>query len=511
MPEAIQTNVVVCEGGLNNQANPITIRPGESLISMNYEPSLLGGYRRITGHSKWDTNVVPGAGDRVLGCAVFNGGVIAARDDANPFVDIYFSTGSGWGTQINSDTTRTAGGKHYFTKYNYTGTNRIIGVDGKNLPFRYESDGTYTLINASGSPANAKVVAEFKNHIFYGGYTSNAGAITFSVPLDEEDFTALSGAGEIVIGDKVVQLTRFRDALIIFCQSSIYRLIGDSKFNFEIEPITKKIGCNAPDSVQELGGDLYFLGPDGIRTLAATERLGDVELATVSKKIQDLIPNIHAVPLENITSIAIKAKSQYRLHYATNSGTIPDSRGIIGGLVNDSEGNLIWEWMESKGMKPFCMDSDFVADEELFIFGDFNGFIQNLENGNDFAGTAVPSVLQTAYNHFDDPTRRKTCYKATVFYQAEGLISLDVYLMWDYDDPNKLQPPLFTIPIGGSIDKYGSGLYGTATYGSSDIPRAKHTTIGSGYQLSLRFIAEDSNPPHIIQGFALEYGLGGRR
>ncbi len=510
MPEAIQTNVVVCEGGLNNQANPITIGSGESIIAINYEPSLLGGYRRITGHSKWDTNEVPGTGDRVLGCAVFSGGVIAARENVSNFTDVYFSTGSGWGAKINTDVTRVPAGKHYFTKYNYTGDNRIIGVDGENPAFRYDGS-TYTLLNASGSPADAKVVAEFKNHIFYGGYSSNEGAITFSVPLDETDFTALSGAGEIVVGDAIVQLTRFRDELIIFCQSSIYKLSGDSKFNFEIEPITKAIGCNAPDSVQELGGDLYFLGPDGIRTLAATERLGDVELATVSKKIQDLIPNIHAVPLENITSIIIKAKSQYRLHYATDSGDIPDARGIIGGLVNSAEGNLIWEWNESKGMKPFCMDSDFVDDEELFIFGDFNGFIQNLETGNDFAGTAVPSVLQTAYNHFDDPTRRKTCYKATVFYQAEGTISLDVYLLWDYDDTNKLQPPLFQIPIGGGTGKYGAGLYGTSAYGSSDIPRAKSTTIGSGYQLSLKFIAEDSNPPHIIQGFALEYGLGGRR
>ncbi len=509
MPENIQTNIVICEGMLNNQANPITIDSGEAIISINYEPSLLGGYRRLSGITKFDTNIVPGAGDRVLGVSVFGSGALAARDNATPNVDIYVSSGSGWGAKINTDT-RTAGGKHFFTKYNFTGTRRIIGVDGKNNPFRWDGT-TYTLLNAAGSPSNAKYVAEFKRHIFYSGYTSNTGAITFSVPLDETSFAAADGAGEIVVGDTVVALRKFREQLIIFCDNSIFKLVGDSKFNFELLPITFDIGCAAADTIQEIGGNLYFLGPDGIRTLAGTERIGDIELASVSKNVQDLFPNVLATSNVNITSVTVPSKSQYRLFYSNDSDAVADALGVIGGIKRDTQGELKWEWGELKGIKAFCADSDFIANQERVMHGAFDGFIYEQELGNDFAGTAINSVLQTAYNHFDDPSKRKVLYKATIFYQAEGVIALDVFLLYDYDDGTKLQPAKFTITTGGSTTTYGAAVYGTDAYGSAEIPRTKQTTIGSGFQTSLKFLANDSNPAHIIQGFALEYGLASRR
>ncbi len=506
MPEAILTNVVVCEGGLNNQVNPLTIQPGEAIISINYEPSLLGGYRRITGFTKFDTTAVTGSGDRVLGVSVFDGGVLAVRDSGTS-ADIFTSTGSGW-TKINGTTVRTEGGKHFFTKFDYTGTRKLIGVDGNNDPFLW--DGT-TFSELTSGPVDAKYVAEYKRHIFYSGYTTNTGAITFSVPLDETDFSAANGAGEIVVGDTVVALKKFRDQLIIFCDNSIFKLTGSSKFDFQLLPVTFDIGCAAADSVQEIGGDLYFLAPDGIRTLAGTERIGDIELASVSKKIQDLTPNVLSTSNTNITSLNIPAKSQYRLFYSNDGDVVTDALGIVGGIKTASDGNLQWEWGELQGIKLFCADTDFITNQERIMHGAFDGFIYEQELGNDFSGTAVDSVLQTAYNHYDEPTKRKTNYKATIFYQAEGVISLDVFLIYDYDDGDKLQPANFTITTGGSTTTYGAAVYNTDAYGSAEIPKKAQTTIGSGFQTSLKFLANDSNPPHIIQGFTLEYGLGGRR
>jgi len=513
MPEKIQTGVVVCEGGLNNPANPIKIDPGAALISINYEASLLGGYRRVTGFTKYDSAIVPGAGDRVLGVAVFGAGVIAARDNATPKVDIYVSSGSGWGSKINTDT-RSNGGKHYFTKYDYTGTPMIIGVDGNNNPFRWDGT-TYTLLNGAGSPADAAYVAEFKNHIFYSGYTSNTGAITFSAPLAETDFTAANGAGEIIVGDTVVALRKFRDQLIIFCDNSIFKLVGDSLFNFEVLPITFDIGCAAPDSIQEIGGTLYFLGPDGIRTIAGTERFGDIELASVSRSIQDIIPSILSVSNANITSLAIPSKNQYRLFYSNDSDTVPNALGIIGGnirtIASRQEDSFRWEWGELKGIKAFCADTDFIANKERVVHGGFDGYIHEQELGNTFNGTNIPAVLQTAYNHLEEPTKRKTIYKTTIFYQAEGTVSISVYLLYDYDDGNKLQPASFTVSTGSGTIVYGAAVYNTDVYGDSALPRAEQTVIGSGNQVSFKFVTEDSNPPHTIQGYTLEYGLGGRR
>ena len=79
-----------------------------------------------------------------------------------------------------------------------------------------------------------------------------------------------------------------------------------------VVPVTRKIGCVDGKSIQEIGGDLIYLAPDGLRTIAGTERIGDVELGTVSKQIQDRIADIGT---DNITSTIIRSKSQYRLFF----------------------------------------------------------------------------------------------------------------------------------------------------------------------------------------------------
>ena len=56
-----------------------------------------------------------------------------------------------------------------------------------------------------------------------------------------------------------------------------------------IVPVAENVGCLSGYSIQEIGGDLIFLAPDGLRTVAGTARIGDVELGTVSKAIQPIL------------------------------------------------------------------------------------------------------------------------------------------------------------------------------------------------------------------------------
>ena len=512
MPENIQTSSVACVGGLNTELNNLLIQPGEAITMINYEPALTGGYRRINGYSKFDTNEVPPTSSAVpiLGVAVYDNGVIAAKVNGSANTDIYFSTGSGWGAKLNSDT-RPGSGKHRFVRYNWTGIERIIGVDGLNDPFRYEgfATDTYTLLDASGTPADPKYIAEFQNHIFYGGYSSNTGAITFTVPLDETSYAAIDGAGEIVVGDTIVNLRRFREQLIIFCETSIWKLVGTSKFNWELSPITYNIGLAAADTVQEIGGDLYFLAADGVRTLSATERIGDVELAVVTRKIHSLIPNIFPITQDNISTVLIRNKNQYRLFYSPTSLAATQSKGLLGG-IRAVDGAPTWEWGELRGIKPFTLDNGFISNIETIIHGGFDGFVYQQENGTDLNGTSIESVLQLAYNNLEDPTIRKTLYKVTIFHTTEGSINISVPLLYDFQEPDKLQPAAFTMDSASGLSVYGTAVYGTALYGTGSLPAHKELVIGSGFQSSFKFITKDSNPPHTIQGYALEYGLGSR-
>ena len=134
----------------------------------------------------------------------------------------------------------------------------------------------------STAVTGAKFVAVFKDHMFYAGMANNKQEVVFSVPFDEDDFTTGSGAGSFKVDDTITGLKVFREDLFVFCQDRIFKLSGTSSSNFAVTPVTRNIGCVNGQTIQEFAGDLIFLAPDGLRTVAGTARIGDVELGTIS-------------------------------------------------------------------------------------------------------------------------------------------------------------------------------------------------------------------------------------
>ena len=86
---------------------------------------------------------------------------------------------------------------------------------------------------------------------------------------------------------------------------------------------------------------LSILLPDGLRTIAGTERIADVELGTVSKQIQDRIDEIGTARL---SSVVIRSKSQHRLFYPTEAQAQASARGLIGVIKAGIEGGIGWEY-----------------------------------------------------------------------------------------------------------------------------------------------------------------------
>ncbi len=69
---------------------------------------------------------------------------------------------------------------------------------------------------------------------------------------------------------------------------------------------------------------------------------------TVSKQIQD---RINDITYDNVTSLVIRDKSQYRLFYPTD-GAEDSSKGIIAVIkVNPNTGQLGYEYADVKGIK----------------------------------------------------------------------------------------------------------------------------------------------------------------
>ena len=104
----------------------------------------------------------------------------------------------------------------------------------------------------------------------------------------------------------------FRDTLINFSEEDIRKLDGTSVADFTLNTITNDLGCVRGDTIQEIGGDILFLGSDGVRFLGATERIGDFSLQLASRTIQDIFTNF-INPARQFCSLKIREKNQYRM------------------------------------------------------------------------------------------------------------------------------------------------------------------------------------------------------
>jgi hypothetical protein len=638
-PEYISPYVVTTSGGLVLDRDVYTMPVGAASILQNFEPSVRGGYRRLSGTSRFSSSQVGGSSSTILGVAVFNNGVVAAQS-----TNVYFGTGSSW-TSIDSG--RTSAGRYRFEKYNFsTNEERIIFADGANAASMYNGttvldikgdatnisttgsissgstslsvgsasglvEGLYVNISVTHSPASQvgsgatsfdvsdasnlvvgmtvsgtgiasgtaisgissntvtidkattaiiatsetltfrtvsastrissisgttitlssastnavssvtvifdglgtapsdpSMVTAFKNHMFYAGMSAEPNTIVFSAIGDENDFTPSNGAGSLNVDSTIIALKSFRGELIIFCEDRIYKLAGNALADFAIAPISRNVGCSDAFSIQEIGGDVIFLAPDGLRTIAGTARIGDVELGTVSKQIQARISDIG---FTNISSVVIRDKSQYRLFYPSG-GLESAEKGIIGVLKSNPSGQIGWEYSDIRGIKPSCCDSGFISGVEKVIHGGFDGYVYLQESGNTFNGTAMKAIYRSPDLTMGDAGIRKNMQRINVNYDPEGSVNASLFVKYDFEDAGTPQPSAYTLSTADTAAVYDNSgtLYDSAVYDAEGMPIVRQSVEGSGFTVVIRLEDESSNPPITLKGFELEFTPGAR-
>ena len=404
-------------------------------------------------------------------------------------------------------TSRESAGKTRFARYNYTGTEKIAIVDGTNVPALYDNT-TFTALNDVPTDVNgASFVVNFKNQLFFG----KSNLLTFTAPYTDNDFTAAAGSGTISLGATITGLIIFRQQLIIFTETSILQLVGNTIADFNLQPITLDIGCVDTDTIQEVGGDVMFLGPDGLRLLSGTDRIGDFGLGNVSKTIQKEVTSFISTNT-SFASVVIRNKSQYRiLGYNTNI-TQENAQGILGTQFAGQGGEGM-AWAETRGIRAYVADSRFYQNIETIVFGNDDGYLYQMEDGNNFDGANIQTTFATPFMPINDPRVRKTFYKAFLYTDPQGSVSFDMSLKLDFDQKDSIQPT--QINFANSTGQVA--FYGTAEYGSSAVFSTKLLTlfetqlIGSGFTGSIQFESDSTDPPFSLDAITIEFGINTRR
>jgi hypothetical protein len=391
-------------------------------------------------------------------------------------------------------------------------SSKLFLTDGINPAATYDGT-TYTQVTHANAPDSPRFAAAFKNHMFLAGDPSEPFNLYFSAPLNETDFSPANGAGVINVGFEIVQIKSFRDDLYIFGKNAIKSLRGTNIADFIVSEVTTNLGCVASDSVVELGGNLLFLGPDGFRPVAGTSKIGDVELETISKQIQftinAILQELIAEDLDPdlLTSVVIRKKSQFRLFIPT-SGTF----GLLGGL-RQRDGGFSFEFSQLFDFPATCASSGYVGVDEIVIHGDANGKVHKQETGSSFDGQPILSVYQTPYYYFEDPTIRKNFYNLTTFLRSEGSTTISLGVSYDFDDSQTVfNPSNYSMTTSGAAAYYNEAVYDSAAvFDGNPSPVEKVNIEGSGFSIAFKYVTNDTNASHTVQGLVMNYSMNDRR
>jgi len=526
-----QPYTVACAGGLVKSANSIDLlrTPGVARELRNFEVSIEGGYRRINGYTKLggaSATRPTGSATQILGVIPYADGVIACAGTG-----IYFSQDGITWLQVNrlsavsgdnyatftgkALSARTGQGQCSFAVFeNSYDYGEIIISDGANRPFSFRMEGTgalntrtfFSSLITVDSTNSVKYVTVHDHHLIAAGVDNNDSTVYYSVNNDPDNFTGV-GAGAITISDKIVGIRGFREDLIIFCENSLHKLINiNDSGTVAVVPVAENVGCLSGYSIQEIGGDLVFLAPDGLRTVAGTARIGDVELGTVSKAIQPLLNDIaRNINDYTITSMVHRDKSQYRLFYSDLVGI---KNGIIGTLRPNG-----FEWSEIRGIEVSAIGTAFneVGIEEHY-HGSTSGYVYVHDSGNSFDGSNILARFGTPDYDYGDLGTLKTLHYLKVSASAEGVVTPDIQVRFDYGSSDTPQPSsLFDL---GTIDPpslFGDAVFGTNIFGGAENPLIRIPLQGSGYSNNFTVISEDTKAPYTINGFYIDFIPSGRR
>jgi hypothetical protein len=527
-----------CKGGLNTNLNSIEIlgNPGFAKVLENFEVDPDGGYRRINGFTAYGgaSATRPNGSNAVLGIQPYADGVVVCSgtdmffsNDGVTWLQINRSGVAGGGDNYTTFTgrsvlTRTDQGQCQFAllegaSFNY---GQLVIADGANKLYKFRMEGTGLLntrtffageITVDGSNA-VKYITVHDHHLIASGVADNLNTIYYSVYNDATNFTG-AGAGAVAISDQVQGIKGFRENLIVFSQNSIHKLINiNDSSNVRVDPITENVGCLSGYSIQEFGGDLVFLAPDGIRTIAGTARIGDVELSSISRQIQEIVTALTTSTSSFIiTSDVLRSKSQYRLFYSTIAQNPSEAKGIIGTFTGQG-----FEWSETKGIQALGFASGFNSNGvEVSFHGDKDGYVYNHDTGDSFLNNGSEANIFATYQTPDidcgDIGTRKTLKYVRTSFSPEGDLQPVLRLRYDYQDSDIPQPSDYTLTDIPLPAIFGTSIFGVATFGASADPMFRQTVEGSGSTVSFRIRSDDKRSPYAINGFYIDYMPSGRR
>lgn len=450
----------------------------------------------------------PGYCTEALNCVISKNGLVESREGASklnavaatgtPTLDVVFSYIEDDGTEniistggnkiwVGTGTLTDKTGALTVTVDNWQFQNyagEVFGYNGTDAPIYWNGGaGAFLTIASKGTAAG---IVNSKCHLSAFGRswvvdTTTVSQINYSDLLVPEDFTGgSSGTIDLNVvwpysNDTITCLAVHNNNLIIFCERSIV-VYGnaDDVNNIYLVEVVKDIGCIARDSVQNIGNDLLFLSSDGVRSFSRTIIQDNMPISEISAPIRDEFINDVGRETPGLIRSAYNEKKGF---YLINLPSIETT--YVCDVRLASQG--IYRWTKWEGAL-YGLASGY--DDTLY-FGLAGGFLAKYSGYNDLASTYIMK-FRTGWI---DPGLQtsKAIWKRALWY-ISSLTNRLIVTGWAFDfNDEKIYTTSASIQ-GSSPDVYGTGVYGTATYGGDYVQLPyRYSMKGTGSLIKLGF------------------------
>lgn len=510
------------EGGLDIVTPGIVTNPGTARASMNYESDMTG-YRRMIGYERYDgrlsptdayaaaDNIVQGAIDReearvailevpgsgpVRGVHYYAGKLYAWRSTADlTAVAMYVESDTGW--QLVSSAFP-PGGRYELGNFNFLGAAaeaKMYGVNGVGKGFQF--DGTNLIFIDTGMVPDIPIKqTAHKRHLFYAFRGGSAQHSSIGDPLE---WSAVTGAAEIAVGDEITDLVPAApENMAIMARNSVHMLYGNDATDWQLTALTSEAGA-LPYTAQKMGPIIY-MDNRGIRALDTTSAFGNFEIGTMSQPVQPMLRNRLAMGDVPVASIRVRARNLYRVFFAG---------GFAFSVFMGKKKPEVMPIMLGVNLTCIVSAETENASEQIW-FGAENGFVYQMDRGRSFDGQPVNYFLRLPFNHMGGPNIIKRWHKVELEYDAGSAITLK--LAGEVDNASPEEPALAEQLLYG----YGSGGFWDSViwdqfYWSAPIDGQASAYISAlGKNLSLLFAGEQvDEESHTLQGVTLYYTVRG--
>lgn len=489
-------------GGLNSTSSPTSLEDNESSDLQNIDFDVTGQFHKRGGYTQLNTTAFNSG-------ATFNGLYWFEKSDGTKY--LLGTAGSKLGVATNLTqaatpfTDRT--GALTFTAGNNNQQSfaimldTVLGTNGVDLPWQCVGSANAVVIAgiAGGGTAptitTAKYTEVFSNYAFLANVTSSGtyqGSRVCWSDIDSISSWQATSFRDVnkADGQVITGLKKLGPSLVIFKRHSIWvaQFTGDTDIPFVFSQTPSTVGAVSGYSIQEVQNGLVFLADDGFYYFDGNNSY------KISQRIRATLETFNMSRFPQCCSVYDNTNNRYISSFSISAASTHSKQ-----MTWDSFNNA---FSVLKGINANCFARVYNSGTEQIFFGDYSGFVYQMDNGSNDnpsgVATAIDAYYYTKWFDYGDMVSKKAVPQVSIYYEfANGTLTF----AYSYDfETSDSYTQTFSMSAGASL--YGTAIYDTGTYaGSGGTVSPRHLT-GRGKVIRFKFANANLGEDMAIDGFA---------